>query len=562
MRFGKVWRFAPTIALAIIFSGCEKTPEQKLIKGIKNNDVLMVQQALSEDVKFPEAKDGNGRSAAALLEEKKNAQISGMVNDYIKYNTIALGKAKTEEEAKRLMTKGVSKGIVSSDSDSSALHVAVKNRNVAMVKYLVANGFEVDLRRIAPPLSTPLACAIRTDDVEMAKLLISLGASFKLLNDYAQELIPEYNRHEYSEASYKKLIRRTETIVKIGWCDPTKIYQHSNVTKIELSKRNHGLYPDYDCTGKDFVLSLINMGMSPNTRNRAGKTPFAYAFEYDDDWANFLIAKGADINDCLAMAVEARNCENQIKWIKRLLDKGADPNTRIGDTTALGVALKAENGEIAKLLLNKGADPKTRIDGESALGYALKRNRVGMVKLLLDKGADPNTRVDGAPALSYALKIERDSDHTEIVKLLLNKGADPNTRVDGEPALSYALKNGHGRYEDKYTAEIVKFLLDKGADPNTRVEDKTALGYVIVFIIHECSVILSHKSSHDWLPVVELLLEKGADPNTKIDGYTALRYVMNYFASENGIKYGNFETKEKNDAAREIADLLRRHGAR
>ena len=56
MRFEKLWSFALVIALAVAFAGCEKTPEQKLIKGIKNDDVLMVQQALSEDVKLPEAK--------------------------------------------------------------------------------------------------------------------------------------------------------------------------------------------------------------------------------------------------------------------------------------------------------------------------------------------------------------------------------------------------------------------------------------------------------------------------------------------------------------------------
>lgn len=445
MKFARVWSPALAVTLAVVFAGCEKTPEQKLIKGIKDGDVLMVQQALSENVKLTEAKDGNGRSAAELLKEKKNAQISDMVNEYIKYNTIALGKAQTEEEAKRITAKGISKGIISYDRNFSALHIAVKNRNFVMVKYLVANGFDVDLRGISPPLPTPLTYAVSADDVEMAKLLVSLGASFEPLNVNAQKLIPDYDRGEYDEADYKELIRRTETIVKIGWCDPTKIYQHSKVTKIELNKRDRDGHPVYDCTGKDFVLSLINMGMSPNTRNLEGKTPFAYALEFDEDWANFLIAKGADINDCLVTAVETKDRDNQIRRVKLLLDKGADPNTRIGDKTALGIALKEGNGKIAELLLNKGADPNTRVDDEPALSYALKNNGPGMVKLLLDKGAYPNTRVEDKTVLGYLIVSNFSSiygdalsdDWFEIMELLLKKGGDPNTKINGINALKY-----------------------------------------------------------------------------------------------------------------------------
>ena len=85
----------------------------------------------------------------------------------------------------------------------------------------------------------------------------------------------------------------------------------------------------------------------------------------------------------------------QTDKVKRLLEKGADPNKRIilDDGTALIIALQMGNIEIAKLLLEhpKIADSinaRTRRKKITALELAIEKGYVDIVRRLIEKGAD------------------------------------------------------------------------------------------------------------------------------------------------------------------------------
>lgn len=66
---------------------------------------------------------------------------------------------------------------------------------------------------------------------------------------------------------------------------------------------------------------------------------------------------------------------------------GCKPNP-----AALMTAVKADNTEEARKLIEKGADPNSRTSptGWSALHYAARNGNVEIVSLLLKAGADPN----------------------------------------------------------------------------------------------------------------------------------------------------------------------------
>ena len=61
-------------------------------------------------------------------------------------------------------------------------------------------------------------------------------------------------------------------------------------------------------------------------------------------------------------------------------------------SATLMTAVKADNTEEAKKLIEKGADPNSRTSpaGWSALHYAARNGNVEIVSLLLKSGADPN----------------------------------------------------------------------------------------------------------------------------------------------------------------------------
>ena len=114
--------------------------------------------------------------------------------------------------------------------------------------------------------------------------------------------------------------------------------------------------------------------------------------------------------------------------VKLLLDKGADPNTRVEDKTVLGYlivsnfssiggdALSDDWFEIMELLLEKGGDPNTKINGVNALKY---------VKLyFLDDNADAGTNSDDSIALLVALaKQNRNRSARKIADILKRYGA-------------------------------------------------------------------------------------------------------------------------------------------
>jgi len=85
----------------------------------------------------------------------------------------------------------------------------------------------------------------------------------------------------------------------------------------------------------------------------------------------------------------------QTDKVKRLLEKGADPNKRIklDDATALIIALQNRNIEIAKLLLEEpkiaeSINARTRRKKITALEVAIEKGYVGIVRRLIEKGAD------------------------------------------------------------------------------------------------------------------------------------------------------------------------------
>ena len=129
------------------------------------------------------------------------------------------------------------------------------------------------------------------------------------------------------------------------------------------------------------------------------------------------------LDEAFGAALERRDVAGAIA----LLDKGADPNTRLRyGKTVLMAAAKAGAFDLASRLIERGADVNARNDnGGTALMYAAIPGHVETIALLIDHGADIN-------ALGHfnwtALMVAASKGHGEGVRLLLERGADPDVQ--------------------------------------------------------------------------------------------------------------------------------------
>jgi ankyrin repeat protein len=186
------------------------------------------------------------------------------------------------------------------------------------------------------------------------------------------------------------------------------------------------------------------------------------------------LERGADPNRTnkgawtpLYLATDNRNIENgdypvrrgdmdHLDFIKLLLDKGADVNARVKDST-----------ETRTVFTNQWLDE----NGATAFLRASQSGDLELMKLLLSRGADPTiatalnvTALQVAAGIGWVegITYEWSPEATfEAVKMLLELGIDPNIQADtGRTALHGAAHKGR--------SDVVQILADYGAKLDTR----------------------------------------------------------------------------------------------
>jgi ankyrin repeat protein len=259
------------------------------------------------------------------------------------------------------------------------------------------------------------------------------------------------------------------------------------------------------------AVGFVRGRQAPN--DGGGLTPLVYAARANDlDTVKVLLAAGADINQTTNYGWSPLLVATQNRYYKLgayLLENGADPNLgNKGNWTPLYIATDNRN-------IENGDYPVRRGD----------MDHLDFIKLLLDKGANVNARMkdstetrtvftnqwldeNGATAFLRASQ----SGDIELMKLLLSKGADPkiNTVLNVSPLHVAAgigwVEGITYEWSPKATFEAVKMLIDLGLDVNLQADTgRTAM--------HGAA----HKGRSD---VVQILFDHGARVDVRDYGNT------------------------------------------
>ena len=250
--------------------------------------------------------------------------------------------------------------------------------------------------------TTALMIAAKKGDIAMVKILLNKGKA-----DYLQK---DFSGNSALQFAYQS--NNIELIAILAeYSDNYSFVDNNGNTLLHLAVLNR------DIITVKKLLSKINI----NSTNNSGKTAFYLAYEARDfEMMQLLSSSGADINlkdgngkRVLQFSIEQKD----LSMVQFFIENNVRVNVSLDDKlTYLHLAAKTGSTDIAKVLISAGAKINTQSEtGSTPLHVAVSHNDLEMVTLLVENGADPKLKDDSK---THAYKLARIMRHRKIRRYL------------------------------------------------------------------------------------------------------------------------------------------------
>ncbi|GJQ87249.1 hypothetical protein Trydic_g20277 [Trypoxylus dichotomus] len=253
---------------------------------------------------------------------------------------------------------------------------------------------------------TPLIHAIKTEDVDIVRMLFNYKADVNFRD--------KYDRMPFSVAIKTGNVDLVECLLKNG-ARVNLGDAHSSVPLINAIEMND----------KDIVRTLLDHNADVNFMNKYDRTPLYWAIENEsEEIIEMLLRDGAHINvvDIYGWTPLTYAIRRNKSSIQTLLNYKADVNSKDElNRSPLYWAIEKRDVALIELLLSSGADTNVvDIYGWTPITYAIKRNK-DTIDMLLNDEIDINSTSKLDPT-----DLDEGSKVLKIIELLLKNGAHGN----------------------------------------------------------------------------------------------------------------------------------------
>ncbi|XP_045473083.1 serine/threonine-protein phosphatase 6 regulatory ankyrin repeat subunit A [Harmonia axyridis] len=363
-----------------------------------------------------------------------------------------------------------------SANGDTALHLAVRKKDIDMVRILVDYGTSVDIRNGEG--QTPLHIAAAEGDEIMVKYFYGVRASASITDN--QDRTPMHLAAEYGHANIIELLADK---FKASILERTK----DGSTLMHIASLNGHA----DC-----AMMLFKKGVFLHMPNKDGARSIHTAARYGHvGIINTLLQKGEKVDvttkeNYTALHIAVESCKPIV--VETLLGYGADVHIRGGKLreTALHIAARVKDGErCALMLLKSGAGPNiVTDDGQTPVHVAAQYGNLQTLLLLLEDGGDPQFKNKlGETPLHHAARGCRSDVVEHLIQYVKNNKGDEvatdyvnEVNEKSESALHYVSTVMSEEVEIPDTdRKTCMALLQSGADVNLETpHQETAFHYV------------------------------------------------------------------------------------